>query len=118
MSDPRTPEEVLDDHLATSLNANVEEDLRRNYADDVTVVSNWGGAHGHDGMRAMADLLRVQLPDCTFTYRLRLVDNGIDLLQWTAKSAAGTVRDGVDSYVIRDGLIHAQTIFYSLEPPC
>ncbi len=80
-------------------------------------MSNWGVAHGHDGVRRMADLLRAQLPDCTFTYRRRLVDNGIALLQWTAESTAGTVRDGVDSYVLRDGLIHPQTIFYSLEPP-
>ncbi len=65
----------------------------------------------------MADLLREQLPECTFTYRLRLVDKRIGLLPWTANSTAGTVRDGVDSYVIRDGLVHAQTIFYSLEPP-
>jgi hypothetical protein len=117
VSDPRTPEEVLDDHLATSLNGDVEDDLRRNYADDVTVVSNWGVGHGHDGVRRMADLLRAQLLGCTFTYRLRLVDNGIGLLQWTAESTAGAVRDGVDSYVVRNGLIQAQTIFYSLEPP-
>lgn len=116
MREQRTAEQVLDGHLNASLHGDVEDDLRRNYADEVTVVSNWGIWHGHDGVRQMAQLLREQLPECTFRYRLRLLDGGIGLLQWTAESAAGAVRDGVDSYVIRDGQIHAQTIFYTLEP--
>jgi hypothetical protein len=116
MSGQRSNDQVLDDHLTTSLNGDVEDDLRRNYADDVTVVSNWGVAHGHDGVRGLAELLRRQLPGCTFTYRLRIVDGEIGLLQWTADSAAGAVRDGVDAYVLRDGLIRAQTIYYTLQP--
>ncbi len=72
------------------MNGDVEADLRRNYADDVTVVSNWAWRTGTTGVRGMADLLRAQLSDCTFTYRLRLVDNGIGLLQWTAESTADT----------------------------
>jgi hypothetical protein len=46
-----------DDQLATSLNGDLKDDLRGNYADDVTVVSNWGVAHGHDWVRELADLL-------------------------------------------------------------
>ncbi len=64
----------------------------------------------------MARLLRSQLPDCTFAYKLRLVEDGIGLLEWSADSAAGAVRDGVGSYVIRDGLIQAQTIHYTVAP--
>jgi hypothetical protein len=107
---------VLDDHLATSLNGSVEDDLARNYAPDVVVVSNWGVKRGHDGVREMARLLRSQLPDCTFAYKTRLVEDGIALLAWTAQSPVGSVRDGVDSYVVRDGLIQAQTIHYTLTP--
>ncbi len=76
MSKQRSTQEVLDDHLSTSLNGNVEDDLARNYAEDVVVVSNWGVEHGHDGMRRMAALLQAQLPECTFTYTLRLVAGG------------------------------------------
>jgi hypothetical protein len=116
VSDTRSAEEVLDDHLATSLNGDIEEDLSRNYAPDVVVVSNWGVERGHDGMRRMGQLLRRQLPDCTFTYRLRIVEGEIAMLAWSASSTAASVHDGVDSYVIRDGLIQAQTICYSIEP--
>ena len=116
MSQQRIAQQVLDDHLAVSFNGTVEEDLERNYAEDVTVVSNWGVEHGHDGMRRMAELLRSQLPDCTFAYRLRIVAGEVAMLEWTADSPAGSVRDGVDSYVVRNGRIQAQTIHYTLTP--
>ncbi len=64
----------------------------------------------------MTRLLRSQVPDCAVAYRLRLIEDGIGLLEWSADSAAGSVRDGVDSYVISDGLIRAQTIHYTLTP--
>ncbi len=116
MSQQRVAQQVLDDHLAVSFNGTVEEDLERNYAEDVTVVSNWGVEHGHDGMRRMAELLRSQLPDCTFAYWLRIVAGEIAMREWTADSPAGSVRDGVDSYVVRNGRIQAQTIHYTLTP--
>ena len=116
MTTERSAQAVLDDHLNTSLNGTVDEDLERNFAPDVVIVSNWGVKHGHDGLREMAQLLRSQLPECTFTYRMRLIEDGIGLLEWTAESAAGSVHDGVDSYVISEGLIRAQTIHYTLTP--
>ncbi len=116
VSKQRSAQEVLDDHLATGLNGSVEDDLARNCADDVVVVSNWGVEHGHDGVHKMAALLQSQLPKCTFAYRLRLVSGEVGMLQWTGHSPAGSVRDGVDSYVVRDGRIVAQTISYTLAP--
>jgi hypothetical protein len=116
VTEQRSAQDVLDDHLSTSLNGSLEEDLERNYAPDVVIVSNWGVKHGHDGVRDMARLLQSQLPECTFAYRVRLIEAGIGLLDWTGHSPAGSVRDGVDSYVISDGLIRAQTIHYTLTP--
>jgi hypothetical protein len=58
-------------------------------------VSSWGVRRGHDGVRELARLLRSQLPDCTFAYELRLVEDGIGLLEWSADAAAGSVRDRV-----------------------
>jgi len=42
VSKQRSAQEALDDHLAMSLNKSVEDDIARNYAVDVVVVSNWG----------------------------------------------------------------------------
>jgi hypothetical protein len=116
VSKQRSTQEALDDHLATGLKGSVEDDIARNYADDVVVVSNWGVEQGHDGVRRMAALLQSQLPKCTFAYTLRLVAGEIGMLEWKGDSPAGSVRDGVDSYVIRDGRIVAQTIHYTLTP--
>jgi hypothetical protein len=116
MAEQRSAQERLDDHLITSLNGSVEDDLARNYAQEVVVVSNWRVNRGHDGVREMARLLRSQLPGCTFAYKARLIEDGIGLLEWTAQSPRGSVSDGVDSYVVRDGLIQAQTIHYTLTP--
>ncbi len=44
LAEQRSAQEVLDDHLATSLNGTVDDDLGRNYARDVAVVSNWGAS--------------------------------------------------------------------------
>ena len=117
MSQTRTAQQVVDDHLQLAMEGAVEEDLARNYAEDVVILSNWGVEHGHDGGRRLAQLLQSQLPDSTFGYRLRLVGREVAMLQWTAESRAASVRDGVDSFVIRDGRICAQTIWYSLTPP-
>jgi hypothetical protein len=50
--------------------------------------------------------------------RLRFTasDRDTDAGLWTATSSAGSVEDGLDSYVIRDGRIQAQTIHYTLTP--
>jgi hypothetical protein len=106
MAEQRSAQEVLDDHLVTSPNGNVEDDLAPNYAQEVVVVSNWGVKRGHDGVREMARLLRSQLPGCTIAYKARLIEDG-GLLEWTTQSPGGSVSDGVDSYVVRDGLIQA-----------
>ena len=117
MTQERTTQQVVDDHLQLAMDGELEQDLARNYAEDVVLLSNWGVEHGHDGARRLAHLLQSQLPDSTFAYRLRLVEGEVAMLQWTAQSRAAAVRDGVDSYVVRDGRISAQTIWYSLTPP-
>ena len=117
MTEKRSTQQVVDDHLRLAMEGELEQDLARNYAQDVVVLSNWGVEHGHDGARRLAQLLQAQLPDSTFAYRLRMVERDVAMLQWTAESAAASVHDGVDSFVVRDGRITAQTIWYSLTPP-
>jgi hypothetical protein len=93
MAEQRSAQEVLDDHLATSLNGSVEDDLRRNYAREVVIVSNWGVKRGHDGVREMARLLRSQLPDCTFAYKFRLIEDGIGLVYDQTATDPGAITE-------------------------
>ena len=119
----RSAREVLDDHLNlandwvdTDLDRVLEEDLRRNVSQDVVVLINRGTFRGHDGVRKLAEMLAEELPDHeAFEYTYVAAEGRIGLLEWSYTDATVTVRDGVDSYLIEDGKIVAQTIHYTLE---
>jgi hypothetical protein len=112
----RSPKEVLDDHLREGQEGSVESDLARNYAEDVITLSRHGICRGHDGLRKLAEMLRNELPNCTFEYHTRLVEGDVGFLEWSGRSENAYVDDGADSYVIRNGKIVAQTIHYTVKP--
>lgn len=111
----RTTAEVISDHLERAKHGNVEDDLARNYAADVTVFIADGVHHGHDGVRALADRLAEELPDAMFEYPTVLVDGEVAFLEWTGEAGRARVRDGADTFVVRDGKIMAQSIHYTVE---
>lgn len=112
----RSASDVLHDRLGESTEGTVEDDLPRNYVDEVVVLCEKGTFEGHDGMRTLAEPLRPELPDATFEYRTTLVAGDVAFLEWSAMSPAGRVDDGADSYVIRECRIVAQTIHYTVTP--
>ena len=63
----RATEEVFLDHLELRKQGRIEDDIKRNYAEDVMIVSNVGTFYGHDGVRHSASLLHLLLP--TFNYK-------------------------------------------------
>ena len=119
----RTAREVLDDHLdiANSWGSEpferiLDEDLRRNVAEDIVVLINRGVFRGHEGVRQLAWMLVEELPEHrAFRYTHVAADERVALLEWTYEDADVRVRDGVDSYLIEDGKIVAQTIHYTVE---
>ena len=123
----RTAREVLDDHLNIAntwedrpmedLEALLQEDLRRNVSEDIVVLINRGVFHGYDGVRQLAEMLMEELPEHrAFEYTRVAAEGRMGLLEWTYEDSTVRVRDGVDSYLIEDGKIVAQTIHYTLEP--
>ena len=112
----RSAAEVFDDHLRESQAGSVEDDLARNYADDLVVLTGRGIYRGYDGLRYLAQRLREELPNARFEYRTRLVEGEMAFLEWTATADGAQVGDGADSYLIRDGRIVAQTIHYTVKP--
>jgi hypothetical protein len=112
----RTTRQVFEDHLRIGTEGSVEEDIDRNYATTVVILSGEGVRHGHDGLREQAHKLQGELPNCTFHYGTQLVEGEVAFLEWTAEADGARVRDGADSYLIRDGQIIAQTIHYTVEP--
>lgn len=120
MTMERSARAVLEDHLqlANEWKGKFEEDLNRNFAADIFLLTGYGIYHGHDGVRAKAKLLADQLPNGRWTYTNIMVEGELGFLEWTAEADNGArVEDGADSYLIRDGQIHAMTIHYTVRPP-
>jgi hypothetical protein len=111
----RSVEEVLDDHLRESKEGSLDDDLRRNFSENLVILTERGVFRGHEGMRELNRRLQEELPKAQLTYRTKLVAGEMAFLQWTAESESAVVEDGVDSYCIRDGQIIGQTIHYTVE---
>lgn len=110
----RTTEEVFEDHLRLRLQGKLQEDLRRNYSDDVLLLTVNSNARGHDAIRMSAARLEKQLPDAQFNIAARQVNGPFALLIWSATSARFDAVEGADSFVIVDGKIVFQSIHYGL----
>ena len=120
----RSAQEVLDDHLGISkrwrpdedIERIVEEDLRRNVAEDCVVLINRGTFRGHRGVMQLAQMLGQELPEhSAFQYTYRAAEGRMAFLEWAYEDAHVRVTDGADSYLIEDGKIVAQTIHYTVE---
>lgn len=114
----RSTHEVLESHLAYRRAGELEADLARNHADDVVLLS-WGEGveHGKEGVRRLAGILGSSVEAGTSTYDRLVVDDAYGMLHWRARDGGTDVRDGADSYVVRDGVIVAQTIAYAVDRP-
>ena len=106
---------MFEDHLEKASKGLVDADLAKNYSKDVRLFIAEGIYHGHEGAKMLADRLERELPQVNFNYTVKLVDGDIAFLEWTADSPNRIVKDGADSFLIKDGKIVAQTIHYTLE---
>ena len=115
---PRGTREVLDAHLKCRQSGDLDGDIRDNYHSDVALLSAEGVHHGTEAVRALAGVLRRYLPDGDYRYRQVLTRGEVGMLIWSGRCADTDteVHDGVDSYVVHDGRIVAQTIHYATAP--
>src|SRR3712207_5649890 len=111
----RSTDEVLHDHLRRRAAGDVEGDVEANYARDVLVIDRYEVREGRDGVLAAAASLGEALPGATFRSVTTHVSEDVGYLEWTADSNGSGVRHGADTFVIRDGLIRAQTLYYRVE---
>ena len=110
----RSAKQVFEGHLRRRRQGKVDEDIARNNADGVVLLTARGVFRGKAGLRRSARLLCQELPCARYQYRTRLVDGDMAFLEWTARCDGTCVEDGADSFLIRDGRIVVQTIHYTV----
>ena len=111
----RSASEVFENHLQLAREGKLEEDIVNNMAIDIVLLTNYGTFRGHEGVREAANLLNTQLPDGSYEYKLKLWHENICFLHWTGDSEISYIVDGADSFLIENGKIRIQTIFYTVK---
>ena len=111
----RTPQEIFEHH-ATVLIAGDIEGIVSDYADDALIITPGGVLRGKDGVREAFTSLLGEVPDADWAVPVQVFEDDILFIQWSAVAEKSRVRDGVDTFVFRDGLIRVQTVRHTLEP--
>ena len=110
----RTPQEVFQHH-AESLGAGDLDGIVSDYSDDAIFITPDGTLRGKDGIREAFTKLLSDLPNANWELPTQIYEDDILLLEWKAESANTKADDGIDTFVVRDGLIRVQTVRYTLE---
>ena len=111
----RTPQEIFEHH-ATVLIAGDIDGIVADYADDALFITPDRVLRGKAGVREAFTTLLGDLPDAAWEVPTQIFEDDILFIEWSAAAEKSRVRDGVDTFVFRDGLIRVQTVRYTLEP--
>jgi len=110
----RTPQEVFAHH-GRAFGAGDLDEIVADFADDAVVITPAGVKRGKDGAREAFTQVFADLPDAAWELKRQIYADDVLMLEWTADAAESSAGDGVDTFVFRDGLIHAQTLHYTLQ---
>jgi hypothetical protein len=111
----RTPQEIFEHH-ATALIAGDIEGIVADYSEDALFITPRGVLRGKDGVREGFTTLLGDLPDAAWEVPTQIFEDDILYIEWSATAEKSRVRDGVDTFVFRNGLIRVQSVRYTLEP--
>jgi ketosteroid isomerase-like protein len=104
----RTSEEVVAHHLSALGDGDLEA-IMADYGADAVLITPAGAVCGRDNVRAGFARLLTDLPNITWTVKSQTSEGEVVLLEWAAGAGATFADDGVDTFVLRGGLIQAQT---------
>lgn len=112
----RTTEDVLDEHLDLRRRGDLEADLRRNYAEDVVLMTTHGSFRGHDGVRESNAMFMQAFAQADTRVERRATTGELAVIRWSARPDPAVVVSGEETLLIRNGKIVIQTIQVDLEP--
>jgi ketosteroid isomerase-like protein len=110
----RTPQEVFQHH-AQALGAGDLDGIVEDYSDDAVFITPDGVKRGKAGVREGFVQLLADVPNADWTLPTQIYEGDVLFQEWTATSAATRVKDGIDTFVFRDGQIVVQTVRYTVQ---
>ena len=109
---------VLDHHLAAIMSGDTTMVLD-DYTDESVLMTANGTVRGLEALRATFDGFFAGLfAPGTFEFTMDQADvcGDVAFIAWHADCAAGKVRLGTDTFVVRDGKIAVQTFAAAIDP--
>lgn len=95
------------------------DEIVADYADDSVAITSAGVARGKDSIHNLFVKLLDDLPNAVWDLKTQVFDGlnaEVLFLEWAAESAVNRGDDGLksfDTFVVKDGMIWAQTVRYT-----
>lgn len=101
---------MIEDHIRLRITGHLDEDLQRNCAPDVALLTETGSQPcGHDAVRGASSHLYRHGPGSGYEMVSLRVHGDFALLLWKANGPDYAVDCAADSFVVADGKIRMQT---------
>ena len=111
----RSGDDVFQDHLL-AVNSGDMQTILKDYADPAQMLTAQGALKARAGVEAFYTQAFSLLPGAQLAVKHRVAGEKCLLVWWSAQSSAGTIDDGIDTFVIEDGVIVLQTPTFTVQP--
>lgn len=115
MTGERSPLEVFADHGTALLSGRVEA-IAEDYAPACAIMLPGRRFEGRSGVLEFFSTLLAALPEPQWTAVSTAAYEDVVLHEWSVTSERHRVDDGIDTLLVRGGLIQVQTVRYTLVP--
>jgi hypothetical protein len=109
----RTPQDIFNHHLS-ALGGRDLDAIAEDYNEASVLITAERSYRGKREIRAFFSALLDTLPAADWALGCTTFEGQVLYIEWTAKSPAHHVDDGVDTFVFGDGMIATQTAHCSL----
>lgn len=112
---PKTTKEIFNHHLEAFAKKDLDE-IAADFNENSIYINSLGViALGRENIiKIYQQYFETQEKGTTSTIRNMVIEGDIVFLEWTADSLSSKINDGVDTFVIRDGFIYAQTAKFTV----
>ena len=110
----RSTKQVFDDHMAAIESGDISK-VMADYAEDAILIMPDGAIVGKQAIQAGFEGMLQGFPHIKFT-GTDVVEGDTLLTVWSAECDTATMPQGVDTFVIREGMIQRQTAWFVVRP--